>query len=377
MTTEPLVPVRVRDAGGRAAWAEGLTVSLPSGWMEASGLAARIDGAGALRFPADLPGVPPQLADALRERALWTLRKPGSSRLPFSYQLIPPRMRALFAGAVGRWKRRQSDRWAAFPRWPLDLSADFAADLAGGSGPFPERKTPVLLSHDLDSPEGLANAVKRFLPLEEKWGASSSNYFVPHAWPLDHGLLAEIAARGHELGIHGHDHGNKTPFLDEIALRQRLEASRPLLERYAIKGYRAPSLLRTPALLRGLKDLYAYDSSIPASGGLFPVPNNGCASARPFRIDGLPELPVSLPRDGSLRFLGHRLPEILELWISCAETIARSGGVVVLLTHCEERFSGNGPMLEIYARFLEYVAGDSRYAWSTPLSVLDGLGLLR
>jgi hypothetical protein len=158
--------------------------------------------------------------------------------------------------------------------------------------------------------------------------------------------------------------------------RQRLETSRPLIERYGIKGYRAPSLLRTRNLLRALENLYLYDSSIPTSGGLFPVPNNGCASARPFRMGRLAELPVSLPRDGSLRFLGYRPTEIADLWISCAETIARSGGVVVLLTHCEKRFSGNEPMLEAYHRFLEYVATDSRYEWSMPLTVLGELGLL-
>ena len=377
MTADPLVPVLVKGAGGRAAWAEGLAVSLPLSWLKANGLMEQLGEKSELRLSTELPEASDQLATDLREHAIWTMHKPGSSRLPFSYQLIPARLRTLFAGAVGRWKRGQSDRWAAFPRWPLDLSADFAADLAGDSAPRGNSKTPVLVSHDLDSPEGVANAVKHFLPLEEKWGARSSNYFVPQAWPLDHGLLGEIAARGHELGIHGHDHGNKTPFLDNDALRRRLEASRPLIERYAIRGYRAPSLLRTPGLLGGLKNLYAYDSSVPTSGGLFPVPNNGCASARPFPIDGLPELPISLPRDGSLRFLGYQPREILELWIACAETIARSGGVVVLLTHCEERFSGNRPMLEIYARFLEHIAGDPRYAWSTPMSVLDGAGLLR
>jgi hypothetical protein len=29
----------------------------------------------------------------------------------------------------------------------------------------------------------------------------------------------------------------------------------------------------------------------------------------------------------------------------------------VLLTHCERRFSGDGPMFAAYRRFLEYVAG--------------------
>lgn len=53
------------------------------------------------------------------------------------------------------------------------------------------------------------------------------------------------------------------------------------------------------------------------------------------------EIPLSLPRDGSLRFLGHTPKEILSLWKLCANSLADAGGVVVLLTHCESRFSGN------------------------------------
>ena len=136
-------------------------------------------------------------------------------------------------------------------------------------------------------------------------------------------------------------------------------------------GYRAPSLFRTSELLRDLGSYYRYDSSIPTSGGLFPAANNGCASARPFQIGNLMELPISLPRDGSLRFLGHSPRQILKLWIQCAEEIADSGGVVVLLTHCEERFSGNTEMLEIYAEFLQFLSNSKRFYWSSPAEVLQ------
>src|SRR5262249_16526444 len=148
---------------------------------------------------------------------------------------------------------------------------------------------------------------------------------------------------------------NRTPFADDRERTRRLEAARPFIERYGARGYRAPSLLRTRALLRGLRPLYQYDSSIPTSGGLFPVPNNGCATARAFRIEGIAEIPVSMPRDGSLRFLGYSPAEISSIWRECGSRIARSGGVVMLLTHCERRFSGTPAMLDAYRRFLAFV----------------------
>ena len=77
-------------------------------------------------------------------------------------------------------------------------------------------------------------------------------------------------------------------------------------DRYDATGYRAPSLLRTAALIADLGPLYRYDASIPTFDGAFPVPNNGCASARPWRIGSLWEIPLTPPRDGNLRFLGYQ-----------------------------------------------------------------------
>ena len=110
------------------------------------------------------PELAREAAEALRLRAAFT-GAPLSSRLPVSYQRVPPRIRSLIAGVLGRIKRLSVRRWGSFPAWPLDLSADFVADL-GGAPPAGE-SAPVVLSHDLDSPEGLRSLVDRFLPVEE------------------------------------------------------------------------------------------------------------------------------------------------------------------------------------------------------------------
>jgi peptidoglycan/xylan/chitin deacetylase (PgdA/CDA1 family) len=311
-------------------------------------------------------------AAALRMLRAYTDVPPMSARLPVSYQVVPGRVRALLASVVGRWRRSQVEQWAQFPTWPLDLSADFVSDLAGEERPvFPGARTPVLVSHDLDSAEGLDNLVASFLPLEEAAGARSTNFIVPCAWPLNHGRLADVRSRGHEVGVHGYDHANRTPFAPDEERRRRLDAAQPLIERYQAVGYRAPSLLRTRALLHDLASRYQYDSSMPTSGGLFPVPNSGCATARPFQVEGITEIPITLPRDGSLRFLGYSPREIADLWISCARQIAASGGIVMLLTHCERRFSGTAPMLDAYRRFLDFVSSDAdTFAWRMPADLL-------
>jgi peptidoglycan/xylan/chitin deacetylase (PgdA/CDA1 family) len=359
MNAMALVRVTVNDErlGGRVPWADGMEMTLP---------ASIVDG------PDPPPAAMAGLAEAHRLRAAFTEGAPWTSRSPLPYTVIPGRMRSLIASALGRLKRHAIDRWASFPRFPLDLSADFLADLAGlPPSPYAGGPVPIVLTHDLDSREGLRNLVRSFLDIEEAAGARSSNYVVPAAWPIDHGLLAEVRARGHELGIHGYDHSSRTAFLDAEARRSRLERARPLIERYEMIGYRSPSLWRTRALLGDLARYYRYDSSIPTSGGPFPAPNNGCASARPFEVEGIAELPISLPRDGSLRMLGYEPERILTTWQECARRIADSGGVVCLLTHCEDRFSGNARMREIYRRFLDWAGSSGRFIWSTPRAAID------
>jgi hypothetical protein len=86
------------------------------------------------------------------------------------------------------------------------------------------------------------------------------------------------------------------------------------------------------------------------------------------------EIPLTLPRDGSLRFLGYSPPQVLELWVDCAHKIAASGGIVVLLTHCEAHFSGNRAMLEIYRQFLEFIASSTRFIFSSMAAVFKRAG---
>jgi peptidoglycan/xylan/chitin deacetylase (PgdA/CDA1 family) len=375
MISDALVQVRLTsiDPVSRAAWAEGMRVSLPHSMLDRAGWLRAIDGNGNLAISG--PSAPIGVSDiaGLRERCAFTDRPPLSARLPISYRYVPGWARAIAASAIGRWNRRHANRWAGFPDWPIDLSVDVLNDLsdstpaAGLDGP-----TPVILTHDIDSGEGLINLLERFVPLEEAAGARSISYIVPCAWELDHSLIGDLVARGHRVGVHGYDHSNRTPFAPEDERRRRLDAARQFADRYNAAGYRAPSLLRTRLLLKDLSTRYQYDSSIPTSGGLFPVPNNGCATARPFVVEGIVELPLTMPRDGSLRFLGYSPEEIAQMWVECADTIASSRGVVVLLTHCERRFSGHPGMIEAYRRFLQFVRDRSdRFVFSNPEDVIE------
>ncbi|GAB1715518.1 MAG: hypothetical protein NTAFB05_05600 [Nitrobacter sp.] len=138
----------------------------------------------------------------------------------------------------------------------MDLSADAAADLGNLLFQRPAR-TRVLLTHDIDSAECPNNLVKWFLPIEESNDVRSANYIVPRAWPIDRGLTSEIDNRGHEIGIHGYDHSNRTPFAPTAERHVRLAAGAQVGTGFKTAGYRAPSLVRTKVMIEELASHYS------------------------------------------------------------------------------------------------------------------------
>ena len=301
-------------------------------------------------------GVLQKLVSNLRTSRMYIDTPPMSSKLPFSYQAIPGPVRRIVAKGIGRFRRSQINQWGRFPAFPLDLTIDALSDLVLGDELLHD-PTPVMVTHDIDTAEGESN-LPLFLEIEEAVGVRSTNFVVPFKWKLNHDLLSQTREAGHEIGVHGFDHGNQTPYLQREIMMQRFDKTMPFIERYQCRGYRAPTLLRTQKLLAELATRFDYDSSVPTSGGLFPAPNNGCATARPFRAEGIWEIPLSMPRDAGLMFLGYKLVDIERCMLESARLIRASGGIVVLLTHCEKAYSGNRVMLDLYRRVLtQFVEG--------------------
>ena len=316
----------------------------------------------------------------LREIVLYN-RTPLSAYLPISYQHISYRVRWFIASLLAIINRWRIKRKPTFPQWPLDLSSDSLEDLeiflnGENSNRNTQGKIPVVLTHDIDTPESLKN-LPNFLTIEEEFGCYSTNFIVPKKWEIDHAILESASASGHEIGVHGYNHDNKTPFLSGDRIRRRMEEIMPFIERYQVKGYRSPSLLRTENLFKYLKKFFVYDASVPTSGGLFSSKSNGCGTARPFFIsnDRIIEIPLSIPSDASLLFLGYTPLQILKLWIELSNIIAKSNGVIVLLTHCEKRYSGNTAMLDVYRQFISFIANSNLFKFQRAYDVISLLCL--
>lgn len=351
------VPVTV--PGLRCAAGEPLVQGrLESGELVA--LAARAeDGSLALGFDPDAA------VRSLTTRAALTAKPPTSARLPFHYHRIPPRLRSAVRNALVLASRRRGGG-SAFPSWPVEPSVEVLRRIHLGARRHAEpgleprelwpggKRFALVLTHDIDSAEGVRVAAD-IGAAEREHGLRSCWYIVGADWPFDHDRLGALAADGHELGLHDAHHDNRGPFLDPAELGARLDACRPIVERYRMTGYRSPSMLRSEAMYAALDGRFAYDSSMP-DAGLYPRPN-GCATVFPLRRGAVPVLPLTLPPDGQLLATGLGPDGVVDAWIRKAEWVARAGGVAMLLTHPEPGFSASPEMQRAYRRFLEWAAG--------------------
>jgi len=364
--------------------------------------------------------------------------KPLSRWLPFHYHYFPPLLRLGVAQFVSNKK----------PLWHqvAGLREDFSGDatvrmgtkkedlaecqpnivLAGSDGPrWPDHKRyALILTHDVDSQDGFRN-IPRLQEIEAKFGLRSTWNIVAHHYRIDFPRLEQLVATGNEIGSHGYNHNNKLAYLTVDKMNRCLAECVKNLKDYHPKGFRSPSLCRTPRLFQQLAKFFIYDSSIPANPVPFwcrannlttePVPtrhlpdrtisvvragNNTLGLARhpserkfvraendppervfragvglarqngtlglvfPFFIGSLVELPLTMPMEIDLLIRRFSWRQIHEVWLSQLIRIKSAGGLVVLNTHPESHLSGSKQGRATYTAFLKQVASDSD-AWIT------------
>jgi len=274
-------------------------------------------------------------------------------------RLIP---RSVQLGARRRLIRRQG--LPDFPAWPLERSLarllDFYARcllLAKGdrSATFrwfwPDgRRAAVILTHDVESAEGLRLALE-LADMEEERGLRSSFNVVASWYPIDRGAVRELQERGFEIGVHGVYH-DRSMFSSREAFLSQQPRVRAAAQEFSAEGFRSPATHRVFEWLRELP--VAYDCSIPHSDPFEPQPG-GCCSLWPFFIGDVVELPYTLPQDHTLfTLLAHRTPE---LWLAQLDAIEDEFGLVQALTHPDRGYLGDADKRALYAEFLDGIVG--------------------
>jgi peptidoglycan/xylan/chitin deacetylase (PgdA/CDA1 family) len=308
----------------------------------------------------------------------YTERRPYAARLPFSYRRVPASVRNLIRNLLTRRQALTLD--ARCPMWPVEPSVETMRRIYLGlrriiqpgltTVPFwpAGKRFAIALTHDVDSAEGLRTA--RGVAREETdCGHRSCWFVVGRDYPLDRSALEDLRGVGSELGLHGVHHDNRLPFLTADRVAQELDACRADIEALKMRGFRSPSMLRTPILYAMLEGRFAYDSSMPDTG-LLPS-RNGCRTVFPFAHRRIIVLPLTLPPDGQLLALGLSPANALAAWIAKTEWIASVGGVAMCLTHPERGFSAEQPMRETYRGFMDWVSSREDAWRPTPAEMVD------
>ncbi len=205
--------------------------------------------------------------------------------------------------------------------------------------------------------------VWRLLDLLDAYGAKAS-FFVPgmiaETYP---DLMPALAARGHEIGLHGYHH-EMVDQLDRAQNIQVLDRSIAIYERQLGRrpaGYRSPSWEITPefhALL--IERVFAYDASLQGFD-------------HPYGFGGLVEIPgqwlvedtIYFRFTGGPRDRGHPAnPDaVLASWLEEFEGMREFGGLFTLTIH--PWVSGRAQRIRLLRRLFDHIKAARDVWWTT------------
>ena len=193
--------------------------------------------------------------------------------------------------------------------------------------------------------------IYRLMDLLDEFKVNGSFYvpsWIAETYPH---LMPEIAARGFELGAHGHFH-ERVDEVDRDHNARILDRSLAVFERQLGKrpvGYRSPSWEITAELHQLLKERgFTYDSSLMGYD-------------HPYSLDDLTEVPIPWLIDDAIYFrytdAQSRTPVdpalVLNSWIEEFEGIREFGGAFVLTVH--PWISGRGQRIRLLRKLFTHI----------------------
>ena len=272
-----------------------------------------------------------------------------SRKLELYYALKPMMPRACSSPCAGPTRPRQARR--EFPRWPFEptlvehrdgelrrATAASGADRLPFVNFWPERKRfCVVLTHDVEGPEGVEN-IMRVIELERRYGFVSSWNFVAEWYPIPDGLFDEIRARRLRDRAPRHPARRQAVLQSRETSRRTCRRSRDV--RASVGRGRLPLAGHRIATPSGWRELPVdYDSSFPDSDPFEPQAG-GCCSIMPFFFGDVVELPITLMQDHTM-FEILREPGI-DRWPEKSDWIMRAPRADHVIVHpdyvVEQRF---------------------------------------
>jgi glycosyltransferase involved in cell wall biosynthesis len=281
------------------------------------------------------------------------------NRLYYGFKpLIPASARYV----ARKWFARRQLRDAG-DTWPILPGSEQPPQ--GWTGWPHGKKFAFVLTHDVESPDGLAKC-RQLMELEMKWGFRSSFNFIPEGdYQVSRELRERLTGNGFETGIHDLHHDGRL-YRNRRDFNQKAIQINQHLKHWNAVGFRSGFMLHNLDWLHELD--IQYDASTFDTDPFEPQPDN-LGTIFPFWVPGVRgkgylELPYTLPQDSTLfLLLGETSPNI---WMQKLDWIAQHGGMALIDVHPDYlRFAGdpvstrNYPAA-YYESFLQYVT--ERYA---------------
>ncbi len=209
----------------------------------------------------------------------------------------------------------------------------------------------AVLTHDIETRAGVQH-VERLARLEESLGFRSAWYFVPAKYRIDPGLIKDLQARGHEVGVHGHNHDGQL-FFSRDCFERRARKINAVAQQWNASGFRAPMMHRELGWMQALET--DYDASCFDIDPYQAMPG-GVGGVWPFIVGRLVELPCTLPQDHTLFVtLGQRS---IDIWKRKYALLRRLRGMAMCIVHPDYLDTGQGwsryqELLEEFAQATE------------------------
>lgn len=301
-----------------------------------------------------------------QENPSWRFRL--ATRLPFSYQSIPRFVRDRAFRASNSLDQLSNENLG-----PVEFLRNlFLASLLLVHGPIPRvrfwkrgKSYALALSHDVETADGLETGAKRLLNVERDLGLKSTWNIPSHRYPIPPGSLRAFEGVG-EIGGHDTQHDGRLVLIATELQTKRLRLCRDRLEQLSesrVRGFRAPLLQHSSGLASATKSAgFEFDSSCPSYEILSPTSMrpHGVGTVFPFEMNGVLEIPVSLPQDHQLiRVSGQSPAESVDILLSLSKWIRSIGGPCVLLVHPDYELAQEENLPE-YSRLLQAFASDER-----------------
>lgn len=213
--------------------------------------------------------------------------------------------------------------------WPINIQS---GDQQPSRNVWPDNKQfALVLTHDVDNANGLANCYK-LIERETELGFRSSFNFVPLKYKLPNELREFIQNNKIEIGVHGLKHDGKL-YKNFKIFKKRADLINQYLKEWNSVGFRSPSMHHNLKWL-GLLNI-EYDSSTFDIDPFEPQPN-GTSKIFPFIVKTqnnfeFVELPYTLPQDFTLFILLRNTN--INIWKQKLDWIVKNRGMALLNTH--------------------------------------------